>query len=215
MNLKSVQHLRINMTNFRSGSPVNRMPREKVSWRNSLRRYGAVSLSLHWGMALLVFLMLGLGWGREYAPGIWKPLITQMHVAAGVLLLGLLPVRLFWRFYDRPPALVESLIPVQRLAAHAMHYLLYILLFAMPLSGWLMLSAMGRRPSFLGVIELPLVLEKTPSLVPVFKSVHGLMALGFAAFVILHLGAGLLHHFVHRDETLTRMLPFLKKPLEK
>jgi cytochrome b561 len=162
-------------------------------------------------MALLVFAMLGLGWGRTFAPGIWKPLITQAHVITGMLLLILLPVRLCWRFYDKPPALLESLLPVQKLAAHAMHILLYILLFVMPLSGWLMLSAMGRKPSFLGVFELPPLLQKTPSLVPVLKSLHGLMAQGFAVFVILHLAAGLLHHFVHRDETLTRMLPFLNK----
>lgn len=181
------------------------------SWRNSPINYGAISRSLHWLMALLVFVMLGLGWGRNFAPGPWKPVMMQAHTGTGISLLFLLAMRIFWRLYNRPPRLIESLSPAAKLAAHAMHWVLYIMLFMMPFSGWIMVSAMGRQPSFFGLFDLPPLVRKTPSLVPLLKEFHSFMAYGFSALIIMHMAAALLHHFVYRDETLARMWPPLRK----
>lgn len=77
-----------------------------------------------------------------------------------------------------------------------------------------MVSAMGRQPSFFGLFNLPLLLQKTPSLVPLLKGVHSFMAYGFSVLIALHIAAALLHHFVYRDETLARMWPSSGKRLD-
>lgn len=180
-------------------------------WRNSSKNYGVVSLSLHWLMALLVFAMLALGWGGGFAPGPWKPMMMQGHVGCGVALLILFFARFFWRIYNRPPRMPPGLSPAMQLAAHGVHGILYVMLLLMPLSGWVMLSAMGRPPSFFGIFDLPPLLEKTLWLVPLSKEAHSFMAIGFSALIALHVAAALVHHFFYRDETLARMWPPLRK----
>jgi cytochrome b561 len=100
----------------------------------------------------------------------------------------------------------------QRLAAEATHVLLYLLMFAVPLSGWLMSSAKGFQTVWFGVLPLPDLLNKDTELGDLLQQVHMILNFSMAALVLAHLGAALKHHFLERDDVLTRMLPFLAKP---
>src|SRR5690242_6666409 len=78
-------------------------------WRNSPRNYGAISFILHWLMALLVFFMFVLGWGQSFVPSLWKPVMMQIHVGLGILILFLFLARIAWRIYNCPPKPLPSL----------------------------------------------------------------------------------------------------------
>lgn len=180
-------------------------------WRNSSEAYGTVSRMFHWLTALLVFVMLALGWGRDFAPGAWRSVMMDLHKSTGIVILALVVARALWRLYTKPPVLPDTLSRLSKGAAHGVHGLLYLMLAALPLSGWLMLSAMGRGPSLFGLASLPPLMDKAPGLVPLLKNAHGLMAYGLAALVAAHVAAALLHHFFYKDDILRRMLPFSEK----
>lgn len=169
--------------------------------------YGAVSRILHWLTALGVFVMLGLGWGREFAPGPWKPFLTELHKSLGLCLLAVVIIRLGWRVYAKAPALPSGTPLFIAWAAKAAHGALYALIVLMPLSGWAMVSAMGREASFFGVFNLPALFERTPSLVPALKEAHELAAFLLAGLIALHIGAALYHQFILKDNLLAQMWP--------
>jgi cytochrome b561 len=89
--------------------------------------------------------------------------------------------------------------------------LLYLLMFAVPLSGWLMSSAKGFQTVWFGVLPLPDLLDKNKELGDALQQLHMLLNFSMAALVVAHLGAALKHHFVDRDDVLSRMLPLFRK----
>ena len=96
---------------------------------------------------------------------------------------------------------------VMQLAAHAGHVLLYALMIAIPLSGWLMSSAKGFQTVWFGVLPIPDLLDKNRELGDLLQTVHLSLNLFFVVVLIGHIGAALKHHFIDRDDVLTRMLP--------
>ena len=170
-------------------------------------RYSSTAKALHWLMALGLFGALGVGFymtGLPLSPQ--KLQIYSWHKWAGVSLFLLVLLRFAWRLGHRPPAPVPM--PAwQRLAAEGVHHLLYLLMFAIPLTGWLMSSAKGFQTVWFGVIPLPDLLQKDPELGKALAEVHELLNWGLAFLVLAHAGAALKHHFIDRDDVLTRMLP--------
>jgi cytochrome b561 len=120
-------------------------------------------------------------------------------------------VRLAWRAGHKPAALEASMPQWQKLAAQAVHVLLYVLLFAIPLSGWLMSSAKGFQTVYLGVLPLPDLLPKDKALGDMLSEVHAALNFIMLALVVTHVAAALKHHFINGDGTLVRMLPFLDR----
>ena len=119
-------------------------------------------------------------------------------------------LRLIWRGIARAPALLPA--PVwQRRLAHLSHILLYALMFAIPLSGWLMSSAGGFTVNYLGVLALPDLVGKDKALFETLKDVHETLNFTLLGLVILHVLAALKHHFVDRDARLRRILPWVRK----
>ena len=118
-------------------------------------------------------------------------------------------LRLGWRLSHRVPELPATMPAWQRKAAEAAHVLLYLLMLAVPLSGWLMSSAKGFQTVWFGVLPLPDLLGKNQELGDLLQEVHELLNFSMAALVVAHLGAALKHHFIDRDDVLSRMLPFL------
>ncbi|ENO86070.1 cytochrome b [Thauera linaloolentis] len=171
-------------------------------------QYTATAKALHWGIAVLIFGMLGLGFymtGLSLSPT--KLQLYSWHKWAGVTLFLLVVLRLAWRFAHRPPALPRHMAPIERFAAHAGHHLLYVLMFAIPLTGWLMSSAKGFQTVWFGVVPIPDLLDKDKALGDLLQTVH--LSLNFALIAVLlgHVGAALKHHFIDKDDVLTRMLP--------
>jgi cytochrome b561 len=135
--------------------------------------YTSVAKTLHWLMAVLLFGLLALGFIMTDLPlSPQKLQLYSWHKWAGVTAFLLVLVRLTWRATHRPPSLPASMPPVMQLAAHAGHALLYGLMIAIPLSGWLMSSAKGFQTVWFGVLPIPDLLEKNQALGDLLQTVH-------------------------------------------
>ena len=170
--------------------------------------YTHTAIALHWLIALALTGTFGLGlYMHELPLSPQKLKLYSWHKWAGVTIFLFVLLRLFWRLGHRPPALPVLMPAWQRLAAEATHVLLYLLMFAVPLSGWLMSSAKGFQTVWFGVLPLPDLLQKDADLGDLLQQIHMLLNYCMAALVAAHLGAALKHHFIDRDDVLKRMLP--------
>lgn len=169
-------------------------------------RYTRTAISLHWLVALLIVAAFGLGWymsDLKISPA--KLQYYSWHKWLGVTVLALAAVRLLWRVTHRPPPLPGSTPHWQALAASAAHWMLYGLLFAIPLSGWAYSSASGYPVVYLGVLPLPDCVPKDKALAAQLKDLHELLTNVLLVVVAAHVGAALKHQFIDRDGLLRRM----------
>jgi len=178
--------------------------------------YTRTSIGLHWLMALLVFVTFPVGVVmHEMALSPDKLRMLSYHKWLGVTVFILLVIRLVWRVGHKPAAMVSDMPEWQRYAAKGVHVLLYVLLFAIPLSGWLMSSAKGFQTVYMGVLPLPDLLSKDKVLGDALSALHQVLNMAMLLLVVAHVAASLKHHFVDRDGTLARMLPFLDRSSSK
>lgn len=178
---------------------------------NSTTRYTTTAIALHWLVALLIFAAFPLGvYVADLAFSPLKLKLLSYHKWLGVTIFLLTVARLAWRATHTPPPLPATIPLWQQRAAHVLHYLLYVLLLAIPLSGWLMSSAKGFPVVYLGLVQLPDLVGKNAELGDLLKTVHAALNYGLLALLGLHVAAALKHHFIDRDATLRRMLPFSK-----
>jgi cytochrome b561 len=162
---------------------------------------------------LLLLGSFGLGWfmtGLDVSPLRLK--LYAWHKWIGVSIFVLVLLRLCWRLYSPPPALPAAMPGWEKRAAEISHHLLYLLLLAVPLSGWLMSSAKGFQTVLFGLWPIPDLLAKNPALGAALEAVHETLTWLFAGVIGLHAAAALKHHFIDRDAVLTRMLPGLRAP---
>lgn len=170
--------------------------------------YTKTAKILHWLMAILLFGLLALGFYMQDLPlSPDKLKLYSWHKWAGVTAFLLVAFRLSWRIAHRPPALPDSMPKIMQFAAHAGHLLLYALMIAIPLSGWLMSSAKGFQTVYFGVLPIPDLLDKNKEVGDLLALVHKSLNLLFIAVLAGHIGAALKHHFIDKDDILTRMLP--------
>lgn len=177
--------------------------------RNSSRRYGLVHASLHWLVAVTVFGMFGLGYymmGLGYYDA-WYRTAPHIHRSVGVLLFLVLSLRLVWRLLDRRPTALASHRPLERLAAHGAHGLLYLLMFAAMISGYLISTADGSSVRVFDWFEVPSVTGRVRNMEDVAGEVHFWVTWALVILAGLHGLAALKHHLIDRDDTLRRMLP--------
>ncbi|MBC7859340.1 MAG: cytochrome b [Burkholderiaceae bacterium] len=173
-----------------------------------MQRYTKTAISLHWLIALLIVAAFGLGLVMTDIPGITPTKLKyySWHKWLGVTVFALACARLLWRRLNAPPP--PATMPAWQVkAADAVHVLLYILLFAVPLSGYFYSLAAGVPVVYLGVLPLPVLIGPDPELKPILKTVHYVLTMTLAAGVLAHAGAALKHHFIDRDDVLKRMLP--------
>ncbi len=174
-----------------------------------MQRYSLPAIVLHWLIALLIIGAFTLGLIMTDIPGFspTKLKYFSWHKWAGVTVLALAALRLLWRLAHRPPAYPASMSPFQQNAAHALHLLLYVLMFAVPISGYFYTLAAGVPVVYFGVIPLPVLIDADPALKPVLKGVHYWLTMTMAALVLIHTAAALKHALIDRDGVLRRMLP--------
>ena len=171
-------------------------------------RYTRTAMVLHWLMAVLLIGLLALGFYMHDLPLSPEKLqLYSWHKWAGVTAFLLALVRLTWRMTHTPPALPDAMPRLMKIVAHAGHYTLYLLMIAIPLSGWLMSSAKGFQTVWFGVLPIPDLLEKNQELGGWLQQIHMLLNLLFMLTLLGHIGAGLKHHLIDKDDILTRMLP--------
>ncbi len=173
-------------------------------------RYGLVAIALHWLLALAIVGSFGVGLymaDLPFSPARLK--LYNWHKWAGVTILALSALRLLWRLVNRPPDLpasVTAAMPAwQQKAHHGTHHLMYLLFFAVPLTGWAYSSAAGFPIVWFGVLPLPDFVPVSKELAELIKPLHKLAAFGLAALVVLHVAAALKHQIVDRDRLLGRM----------
>lgn len=178
--------------------------------KNSENQYGSVTKSFHWVMALLIFCLLLVGFFMGDLPlNATKLQVYNLHKSFGISVLALAFCRLCWHMISKKPGFIGSLKPWEKKLAAAIHVFLYTLMFAMPLSGWMLSSAAGRPVSFFGLFTLPNLLAANKELAETFKEVHETIAWLIIVTVALHALAALKHHFLDKDQSLRRMLPAL------
>lgn len=163
-----------------------------------------VARILHWLMAVLIVAMLFVGVAMVSSIAA-RPMLIDLHRPLGIAILLLAIVRLGYRLRHRPPALPADLPAWQVLAAHASHMLLYALMLAMPLIGWMMLSAGGYPVTLVGGLQLPPISPHDATLYAWLRDAHGWLAYLLFAVVLAHLCAALFHHWVRRDDVLRSM----------
>jgi cytochrome b561 len=179
--------------------------------RNSLNRFGAVAQLLHWLVVVGVVLQFMSALIADDMPfGVAKALIMVRHKSIGITILALATLRLLWRLANPVPTLPTTLKPYERGLAHITHTILYVCLFAMPISGWIMTSAKNFPFRWFGLFSWPMPVAPNKALADIMETTHGALALTLAAAVTLHILAALKHHFVLKDNVLKRMLPFTR-----
>ena len=170
--------------------------------------YTRTAKSLHWLMAVLLIGLLALGFYMHDLPlSPQKLQLYAWHKWAGVSAFLLVLIRLAWRVTHQPPALPASMSKHLQFAAHAGHLLLYGLMLAIPLSGWLMSSAKGFQTVWFGLLPIPDLIEKNKELGDLLALVHQSLNLLFISILAGHICAALKHHFIDKDDILRRMLP--------
>ncbi len=179
-------------------------------------RYTNVAVVLHWLVAALIACNLVLVWAVGSLPGVYTRAIIDTHKSFGLTILGLAIMRLLWRWSHPPPALDPSTRRVERRAAHAVHVTLYVLIFAMPLSGYIHDSAWRGAAShplrLFGFIPFPRIAplmdlppHERDRVHDLFFAVHANAAYVLYALVALHVAGALKHQWIDRKPELQRM----------
>lgn len=175
-------------------------------------RYTATAMTLHWLIALLIFIAFPVGLimsEMAFSPFTLK--LFSWHKWVGVTVFALALIRLTWRLTHPVPQLPIDMVSWEKILAHAVHIALYILLFAIPLSGWLMSSAKGFQTVYLGLFPIPDLIAKNPALGEKLEQAHALLNWLLLSLVVLHILGALKHYFIDRNDILARMLPIAKR----
>ncbi|WP_434996608.1 cytochrome b [Pectobacterium brasiliense] len=177
-------------------------------WRNTSSRYGHISILLHWIAALTVYGMFALGlWMVTLGYyNIWYHRAPEIHKAIGVLFFAILIFRVVWRFISPPPPPLKSYSTLTRVSATLAHIALYVILFAILISGYLISTAEGHSISVFGWFSVPAIVSGLTDQADIAGDVHLYLAWAVVALSALHSFAALKHHFIDGDNTLKRML---------
>ena len=174
-------------------------------------RYSAVAQAFHWIIAALIVTQFALGWSGEDLPlGARKLVLLARHKSFGMTILVLAALRLLWRLFNRPPELPAGMTNVERTLAKGTHVLFYVLLFVMPLTGWMMSSAKNYSVSWFDQFTWPNLISPSESAFNLLRAVHDTLSWLLFTIALLHILAALKHHFWNKDDVLKRMLPFTK-----
>ena len=176
--------------------------------RNASDSWGAPAKLFHWVTAALILAQIALGvMAASWRVSPAKLELFFWHKSNGMLILALVALRLLWRLANPPPELPSGMAAWERAAARLSHLLLYALMIAMPVTGWIVSSASNVPFRIFWLIPLPAIVAPDEPTADLVAWVHGGLAALLALVLVAHIGAALRHHFVKRDTVLERMLP--------
>lgn len=171
-------------------------------------RYSSVSIALHWFMLLLLI----AAYASMDLKGVFpkgsdaRDVLKQLHFMIGLTVLAVVGVRILVNVFAKAPQIVPAPPRSQHLMAKAMHLTLYALMIALPVLGWMALSAKGQAIPFWG-LNLPPLMGESAALAKQVKNIHETIATVGYFLIGLHAAAALFHHYFIRDNTLVSMLP--------
>jgi cytochrome b561 len=180
-------------------------------------RYTNLAILLHWLIALLIICAFVVGVTMVNIPGITPTKLKYFswHKWIGVTVLALACMRLLWRIFHPAPPYPASMPAWQQKAASGLHGLLYVLMFAVPVSGYFFTLASGVPVVYLGIIPLPVFIGPHPELKESLRFLHKALDLTLFICICLHVLAALKHQFIDRDQVLNRMWPLLSSSKNK
>ncbi len=178
--------------------------------RNTTLGWGAVSKAFHWIIVALIITQYVLAKAAEDMPlGFEKFATLARHKSIGLTILMLAILRLLWRWMNPTPELPGTLKPYERVLARTSHFALYVLLFAQPITGWIMSSAANFPVSYFGWFTLPDLVQPDKAFAKLMVEVHHTLFRCLVGVASVHVFAALWHHFRLKDDVLRRMLPFV------
>ncbi len=184
-------------------------------FKNTKENYGGVAKFFHWTVGVLIICLIAVGFimvAMPMSPDKMK--LVGLHKSFGITLLTLAALRILWKAGNAGVLLPSQMRAIEKLLAHAGHAVLYVLMFAMPMTGWLMSSAAGYKVSVFGLFLLPDIMEPNLEMKRYYVDLHGTLAWILIGMITLHVLAVLMHHFIHKNDVLVKMLPFVKRPPE-
>ncbi|MEQ9326214.1 MAG: cytochrome b [Rhodospirillales bacterium] len=170
--------------------------------------YDGVAKILHWAVAIAVLAAIPMGLAMlRVGSGPLQNQLFDLHRSFGALILGLMIIRVLWRLFHRPPPLDAKMPALQVHAAAAVHLLLYVLLIAVPLGGWIGTNMFPAQISVFGLFTLPEIAGADREMSKLVLAIHGWAGIAVGVLAVMHIGAALHHHFIRKDGLLFRMLP--------
>ncbi|HXZ01020.1 MAG TPA: cytochrome b/b6 domain-containing protein [Stellaceae bacterium] len=174
--------------------------------------YNALARACHWLTVALLSAIIPLGLVMGDLPrGLLQDTLFVTHESLGLTVLGLTLLRLLWRLARPAPPPSSALTPLERRASGGVHALLYLLLFLMPVTGYLFVAFSGIELRYLGLIPVPLLVAKAKPPADLALAIHASLQWAIYGLAALHIGAALYHHFRRRNDVLGRMLPALRR----
>jgi cytochrome b561 len=175
----------------------------------TVTRYTTPAIVLHWVIAVLVFVMIGIAF---YMTGIPKgnpdrSYFFNLHKSIGVTVALLVLVRLWWRRKNPPPPLPTSMPSWQIQASQISHALLYLCLIVMPLSGFSASQFTKYGVNFYNVLKIPPLGFENKDIYEFLQGMHGVTAVLLVALIVVHVGAALKHLLIDKDGVFQRMFP--------
>ena len=184
-----------------------------MQWRNSSSRYGFIATSLHWIIVAAIIAQYFLAEAAEEqgdgSPSVFSA--AGVHISLGVAVLALALLRVLWRVVELPPAMPATMKRYEFALARTVHIAFYVLLFAIPLSGWALATADHQPLSFFGLFDIPQLLTGGTLGEEQLEEVHEILFNVLLGLALLHVAAALKHHFFDHDGVLRSMLPWRKR----
>lgn len=182
-----------------------------TNWKSTDQSYGKLTIYMHWLMLVLLIAVYTCIELRVLYPKGSDPreALKTWHFMLGMGVFFLIWVRLAIRLLEPTPAIKPTPSAIENLLAKAMHGLLYLMMIGLPLLGWLTLNAAGKPVPFFG-LQLPSLIAENKALAKALKEFHEVAGKAGYILIGLHAAAALVHHYIKRDNTLTRMLPHQK-----
>ena len=179
-----------------------------MNFRNTTTSWGTLSKALHWIIVLLIINQWLIAERADDLAGLAKLQALAWHKSFGITIFMLAVVRLVWRWTNPVPSLEGFTKSWERLLAHLSHLLLYGLIFALPITGWLMSSAKAYSVSWFHLFQLPDLIGKSQPMFELMHDTHKILFKVLVGVAVLHAAGALKHHFIDRNDVLKRMLPF-------
>jgi cytochrome b561 len=179
-----------------------------MPFRNTTRAWGSLSKAFHWLIVLLIINQWLIAERADELKGLAKLEALAWHKSFGMTILMLAVLRLAWRLMNPTPDLTTETRRWERVLAKISHALLYGLIFAMPLTGWMMSSAKNYPVSWFKLFQFPDLVAPAEQTFHQMHDLHHLLFKVLVGVALLHIAGALKHHFIDRNDVLKRMLPF-------